>query len=72
MVMLAIIAAGAGRNPRISGGEKNVQRYPPTIMPTGKVPTTHASKRRFLSMKMALAAIRLARGPKMTSKGPSQ
>jgi len=72
MVILIIIDAHAGRNPRISGGKKKTQRYPPTITPTGRAPTMHASKRRLLSMKIMLVAIRLARGPKITSKGPSQ
>ena len=69
IVILAIIAAGTGKKLRISGGGKNSQRYPPTMIPIGRAPTKHASNRRFLSKRIKLAAMKLAIGPKATSNG---
>ncbi len=70
MVMLTIIAAQAGRTPRISGGGKKVHKYPPTIMPMGRAQTIHASNLLFLSNRIMLAAMRFAMGPNTTSTGP--
>lgn len=72
MVMLVIMAAHTGRNPRTAGGKINgkIHKYPPTITPIGKAPTMHASKRLFLSNRIRLAAIKFAIGPNTTSIGP--
>jgi hypothetical protein len=72
MVMLTIIAAHTGRNPRTAGAERNVKvhRYPPTITPTGKEPVIHASNRLLLSNRITLAEIKFATGPNTTSIGP--
>lgn len=53
MVMLSIMAPHTGRfNPRMLGGGKKSQRYPPTTTPMGRAPTTQARKGRFLRRKM--------------------
>jgi len=70
MVMLTIIAAHTGRNPKMSGGGKKTHKYPPTMMPIGRAPTMHASNRLLLSNRMILAAMRFATGPNTTSTGP--
>lgn len=70
IVKLTIMAANAGKTLRASGGVrkgKNIARYPPTRKPTGKDPKKHAMNRCLLSKRIMLAAIKLARGPSMTS-----
>jgi len=70
MVIVRIIAAHAGRSPKMSGGEKKVHKYPPTMMPMGRAPTMQANNLFFLSNRMILAATRFATGPNTTSTGP--
>ena len=70
IVKLMIMAAQDGRKLRLSGGGKNSQRYPPTIRPIGNAPTMHANSRCLLSIRMIVAAIKLATGPAIMSMAP--
>ena len=72
-VMLITMLAHPGKsNPKISGGGKNVQRYPPTINPMINEPDKHARKGLLRRIMIALAAKKFANGPRITSNVPIQ
>ena len=72
IVMLTIIPNHTGINAKMSDTSKNHHRYPPTIKPIGKAPTTQANKRRLRSKNTKPAAIKFAKGPIMISTGPKK